>query len=633
MQTNPKDILEQYWGFTQFRGSQERIIAEILNGRDVLALMPTGGGKSLCYQIPALALDGICIVVSPLVALIQNQVDSLKERGIKAIALTGGIPYDEVNNLLDNCIYGNYKFLYISPERLQQEIVQIRLQQMKVNLIAIDEAHCISQWGHDFRPAYLECSKLRGILPEVPVIALTATATAQVASDIQDNLKFLAPYIAKDSYLRDNIAFHVRFEEDKLYQLKQLFEPITKSAIVYVRTRRLSQDLSQFLNKNGFKATFFHGGLNKTEKQDKLNQWLQNKQTVMVATNAFGMGIDKPDVELVVHYQIPDSLENYFQEAGRAGRDNSPAQAILLINPNDEIQVKNQFLSVLPDSSFLKLAYKKLTAYYQIAYGEGENTSYLLNFNYFCEVYKLNPFLTYNALKILDQHSVISLSESFSSKTTVQFLTTKEEIFDYLEIHRQIVPVTQALLRTYGGIFEFEAKINTFLISKKAAVSEPEVLESLELLHNDGIIKYQANHSDLEITFLVPREDDSTINMFSKQVKERHRIKSDNIDSMLSYIHNEQLCRSRQLMLYFGEKNSQDCKICDVCLNRDQKSAGVSLSVAEEILQILEESPHTSRQLIKLLTYRDGIILSTLQNLIEEGKISINTKNEYQIGQ
>ncbi|MFT7188590.1 MAG: ATP-dependent DNA helicase RecQ, partial [Sediminicola sp.] len=364
MVKDPHKILEKYWGFSQFRGSQEQIIETVIQGRDVLALLPTGGGKSMCYQVPAMAKDGLCIVVSPLIALIQNQVDALKSKGIKALSLTGGISFDEVIDLLDNCLYGNYKFLYLSPERLQQELVQERIQQMNVNLIAIDEAHCISQWGNDFRPAYLHCNILRALLPETPIIALTATATTKVAEDIIENLQLSAAAIYKDSFSRDNISFHVHWSEDKKFQLKNLCLKLQKSAIVYVRTRRAAKELSDFLNTQKCVATFFHGGIPKKEKTKRLQLWLDNKVPVMVATNAFGMGIDKPDVELVVHYQIPDSLENYFQEAGRAGRDGAPAKSVMVLNKADENQVKRQFLSVLPDVDFLKLLYRKLNNYF-----------------------------------------------------------------------------------------------------------------------------------------------------------------------------------------------------------------------------------------------------------------------------
>lgn len=630
MNKSPKEILGKFWGYTGFKGSQEEIINAVLRGQDVLALLPTGGGKSICFQIPALSKDGICIVVSPLIALIQNQVENLKNRDIKAIALTGGIPLEEVSNLLDNCIFGNYKFLYLSPERLQQEIVKSRIQQMNVNLIAIDEAHCISQWGHDFRPAYLECSQLRGLLPETPVIALTATATKQVANDIIDSLKFIEPLVVTDSFSRNNIAFKVFWEEDKRHRLKLRCSQLEKSAIVYVRTRRLSQEIAQFLNSNGCKATYFHGGISKKEKQERLNLWLNDKVQVMVATNAFGMGIDKPDVQLVVHYQIPDSLENYFQEAGRAGRDGASAEAVLITNATDIERARKQFLSVLPDTAYLKKVYGKLNSYFQIPFGEGNDQNFQLDFNTFCSVYQLNPMLTYNTLQVLDQNSVIALSESFSKKSTVRFLASKEQLFTYFEKNRALVGVAQTILRTYGGIFDFDTKINTKLIAKKSECNEARVIKVLEQLQNDEIIAYSAQHSDIDITFLVPREDDSTINVFAKKVKERRTIKIDNLDHMLAYVNNRKVCRNKQLLKYFGETAEENCSICDICLDQLGENRS-SKAMIKDVLGILEKENSTSREIIKKLQLSETAILATLRELLEDGKIKINALNEYEI--
>ena len=632
MLKDPSAILEDYWGFKKFKGSQKKIIDTILDERDVLALLPTGGGKSICFQIPAMAKEGICIVISPLIALIHDQVESLKEKGIKAIALTGGIPFEEVNDLLDNCLYGNYKFLYLSPERLQQEIVRDRIQQMNVNLIAIDEAHCISQWGHDFRPAYLECSILREIIPNVPMIALTATATKKVANDIVDNLKFINPLIVKDSFSRDNIAFSVLWEEDKRYKLKVLCSKAHKSSIIYVRTRRLAQDLANYLNQNTCTASFFHGGLSKKVKKDRLAQWLNNEVKTMVATNAFGMGIDKPDVDLVVHYQIPDCIENYFQEAGRAGRNGKPARAILLTNKMDESQVKNQFLSILPDIPFIKLVYNKLNNYFQIPYGEGNDQKFQLNFNGFCETYKLNPLITYNAFRVLDQNSVLALSEAFSKKTSLRFSSTKEQLFTYLEKNRSLVPTVQTILRTYGGIFEFDTKINTFLVSKKAGVPEQVVLKILKQLYFDQIIEYQEQNNDLDLTFLVPREDDITINMFSKKVQALNESKVKNIEHILAYVNNTKICRSKQLLSYFGEKVDKDCGICDTCIAKKPKEIGLTSSATKEIANILSVKSKTSRQLISELSYNQEVILEAIRKMLESGKIRINTRNEYELG-
>lgn len=630
MQKNPKDILKQYWGFSEFKESQEQIITSILDQKDVLALLPTGGGKSLCFQIPALAKDGICIVVSPLVALIKNQVDNLKSKGIKAIALAGVIGNNELVDLLDNCLYGNYKFLYLSPERLQQEIIKDRIQQMNVSLIAIDEAHCISQWGNDFRPAYLACSVLRDLAPNAPMIALTATATPNVADDIIKNLQLKDPLIQKTSFSRENIAFSVKHDDDKEYQLKEILTKNKKSAIVYVSTRKNTMQLSNFLNHHKIKTTYYHGGLTKKEKDDRLELWLQDKVQVMVATNAFGMGIDKPDVGVVIHFQIPDSIENYFQEAGRAGRNGDDSTAILLINKTDETRTKEQFFGGLPDVSFLKLLYKKLNNYFQISFGEINNEPYQLNFNAFCDTYKLNKFLTYNGLRVLDQNSVIALSESFSKKTSIQFIATKNQVFDYIETYTKSALIIQTILRSYGGIFDYSTKINTWSLSKKINIPEIVIAKTLEQLEKDKIITYTAQHNDIEIEFLVPREDDSTINLFAKKVEQLITQKTNNIEAILAYIKNDNICRSQQLLSYFGEKRNK-CGKCDVCEKAPSVSDEIIELAKETVINELKKEPQTSRQLIRTILYKEEAIFGALQSLLENGQIEISSKNEYKI--
>ncbi len=629
MQKDPLDILKQFWGHDTFRGSQENIISAVLDEKDVLALLPTGGGKSLCFQLPTLLKNGMCIVVSPLIALIHNQVEGLKRKDIKAIALTGGITQEEVINLLDNCLYGNYKFLYLSPERLKQEMVLKKIAEMNVNLIAIDEAHCISQWGHDFRPAYLECDKLRAILPETPVIALTATATVQVSKDIIDSLKFIDPLIVKDSFARNNIAFQIIRAEDKRYRLKRLCAVTTKSVIVYARTRRLTVEVAQFLRANNFKADFFHGGLDRGQKKKKLDNWLENKVQIMVATNAFGMGIDKADVSLVIHYQIPDCLENYFQEAGRAGRDGEPANAILLTNKSDEALVSSQFLSVLPDTPFLKMVYNKLNNYFQISYGELVNKPFQFSLYAFCDTYKLNTLITYNALRILDQNSVISLSESFSKKSEAKFICSKDVLFEYLEKNIDTANIIQTLIRTYGGLFDFETKINTHLLSKKTNRPEVFIIKVLEQLQKDGLIEYKAQDNDLELNFLVPREDDITINAFIKNVEELHKTKSEKLDSMLAYVLNETACRNRMLLSYFGEEKKEDCGKCDICTAGEKVES--SSEINQRIIVLLKESNKTSRTLIETLGLKSATVIESIQYLLEDGLIKINSKNEYEL--
>lgn len=627
MHKDTASILKHFWGYDGFRGSQQNIIGNVLAGKDVLALMPTGGGKSVCYQVPSLAMEGICIVVSPLVALIQDQVSQLKKRNIKAIALTGGISKEELNNLLDNCIYGNYKFLYLSPERLQQPLVQGRIQQMNVNLIAIDEAHCISQWGNDFRPSYLGCSILKELVPNAPMIALTATATPKVVRDIVENLQLEQVQIFKDSFSRSNIVFKVKHSEDKLYQLKKYMDKVPGSAIVYVRSRKMSISLANFLIRNGISASFFHGGIPKSDKEEKLNLWLSGKVRAMVATNAFGMGVDKPDVRLVVHYQIPDSLESYFQEAGRAGRDGKPSTAIIVSSNEDAEKAQQQFLANLPDVAFVKMVYSKLNNYFQISYGELISEPLAFTFNEFCKRYGFNPNTTFNAIRILDQNSVLTLSENFKEKTTLQFVAPKTQIFDYLDKNRKTAPIIQTILRTYGGITDYETKINLYLLSQKTGTSEKQLKQLLQQLADDQIVKYKNNTSDLEITFLVPREDDHTINLFAKKIKDFNQVKQKNMEAMLGYITNIKVCRSVYLLNYFGEKVSENCGTCDIC--RQEKVMPSSHYLEKRIMELLEIRPHTSRQLEKETGANEEELLTTLERLLEDELISINYKNEY----
>ncbi|APQ18820.1 RecQ family ATP-dependent DNA helicase [Maribacter hydrothermalis] len=630
MNNTPKDILSKYWGFDNFRGSQEEIINAIVNGQDVLGLLPTGGGKSLCFQVPALMNEGICIVISPLIALIENQVDNLQKLGIKAIGLKGGLKFNEVDKLLDNCIYGGYKFLYLSPERLQQELVQERIKAMNVSLFVIDEAHCISQWGHDFRPAYLNCSILRALHAHPPIIALTATATKRVSDDIIESLDLEHPYVVKDSFFRKNIGFQVVLTEDKNNHLKQYCQHIKQSVIVYVRSRRKAEEISKYLIKNGITSAFYHGGIDQKAKTERLNLWLQDKVKVMVATNAFGMGIDKPDVELVIHYQIPDSLENYFQEAGRAGRNGTLARAILLTNTTDKLLVKKQFIEVLPDVNFIKFIYRKLNNFFQIGYGEFTEAVFSLNFNEFCSTYKLNSYLTYNALLALDRNSVVSLSENFSKKTTIKFKTDKSTLYRYIEQNPKLEEFIKVVLRTYGGVFEFDIKINTYVLAKKLNLPEKVVNLNLEQLAKDDIVDYQSTTSDLELIFLVPRDDDRTINQFSKNIDEQNQLKIENVSKMLNYIDNIKQCRSIQLLDYFGEKQKNKCGICDICMSEKLGNTDV-VHAKIKIIQLLKTRKANSRALQISLNINQDVVLLAIQELLEDNYIQLNAINEYEL--
>ncbi|TLF44846.1 RecQ family ATP-dependent DNA helicase [Maribacter aurantiacus] len=630
MSLDPHKVLKEYWGYPHFKGSQEEIIKAALNGRDVLALLPTGGGKSVCFQVPSMATEGICIVISPLISLIQNQVSQLKSMGIKAIGMTGKMRFEEINDLLDNCVYGDYKFLYMSPERLEQEMVQDRIRQMNVNFLVVDEAHCISQWGHDFRPAYLQCKILRELHPEVPMMALTATATQRVEADIVKQLELLNPLIQKQSFVRDNISFRVDTQEDKRFQLLYYCKRLKSSGIIYTRSRRVTEDISNYLLQNGISSTFYHGGIPEKDKRDKLDKWLQNEIKVMVATNAFGMGIDKADVSLVIHYQVPDCIENYFQEAGRAGRNGEKAAAILITNKTDQELAKKQFLDVLPDVSTVKYIYRKLNNYFQIAYGEGSNETFRIHFNEFCDAYQLNTLITYNVLKIMDRYSVIALSESFNRMSSVLFICTKELLLGYLGRNAFLDDLTKLILRTYGGIFENHTVINTFTLAKKLSFPEKKVLEYLEILARDEIIEYNASHSDLEITFLVPREDEQTINRFAKTINEQNQLKQAQVTAMLNYIGTDHVCRSKQLLTYFGEKNPDSCGICDVCLGAPSKGTQL-LELKNRAIGLLKNQDASSRTLLTLLQCQQELLLLVLQELLEDGIVEITSKNEYKI--
>lgn len=628
----PQQILQKYWGHSSFRLLQEDIIREVLEGKDVLALMPTGGGKSLCFQIPALSKAGICIVVSPLVALMEDQVNALKEKGIKAIALTGGTSLAEVDTLLDNCIYGNYKFLYLSPERLQQELVQERIKQMEVNLVAVDEAHCISEWGHDFRPAYRNISSLRDLQPSANIIALTATATAEVAKDIAEQLQFRDQKVFRKSFERKNIAYVVAKVEDKNYHLERLLKEHQESAIIYVRNRKLTVEVAGLLEKKGISAGTYNGGLSKKEKTQSLKAWLAGDKRVMVATNAFGMGIDKPDVRSVIHLQLPESLESYFQEAGRAGRDEKPAKAVILTNESDIPLIKNQFLSTLADVDYVKLVYRKLVNYFRIAFGEGEDTKHSFNFAEFCQVYSLNFLKAYNALQILDRTSVLQLSEQFQKRTAIQVIASNRQVQFYFEANPQFEDLLKTILRTYGGVFENKTEINLQIVSSKSEINVDDAIRLLNQMKNEGIVDFEHDQHDASVTFLVPREDDSTINRIAPHIRRQNKTKKIKIESVLTYIQNNSRCRSQQLLEYFGEKKTSPCGICSVCTEKPEVlTRELAKKIYLRIVEFLESGPVTSRELTEQLPYEEEHILQVLRLLVEKGALEMSPPNTYKL--
>ena len=563
---HPIELLERYWNFSEFRPQQEAIIEAVLANEDCIALLPTGGGKSICFQIPALIRNGICLVVSPLVALMHNQVNNLNSKGIKAMALTSGLNYVDLDRMLDNCIFGNYKFLYLSPERLQQDLVQQRIKQMNVNLIVVDEAHCISQWGHDFRPAYRDIKLLRKIHPSVNVIGLTASATSKVVNDISNQLDCLSPKIFKTSFKRSNLAFLTLECNDKLKMTVQILKKYSGTSIIYVRNRKSTFEISSYLNKIGISSVYYHGGLSTVEKANQFNLWMSYSNRVMVATNAFGMGIDKSNVQTVIHHNHPESLESYYQEAGRAGRNGDNAYAVILTNNSDEVKTKKEQVDSIPSIDFLKKVYKRICNYFQISYGEGVDSVHNFNFKSFCSFYNFPTVLTYSALKILDRSSIISLEKKFKNSISIKVIVNSNALFNYLDKYPKQALIIKVILRSNEGVFDNSTEISFHEIINKTKLSEKKVINLLTKLNDANIIQFEHSKTDAKVTFIEPREDDKTINRISKIIKQQDVLKRKQIESVLDYIKNDGICKSQKLLSYFEEINSSLCGICSSCL-------------------------------------------------------------------
>ena len=619
-------LLQKYWKHETFRTPQEEIIQSVLDGNDTFALLPTGGGKSVCFQIPALLLNGICLVVSPLIALMKDQVQNLQSRNIKAIALTGGVSQDEVIDILDNCQFGNYKFLYLSPERLQHDWIVERLKQLPINLIAIDEAHCVSQWGHDFRPAYLKISALKEHFPTTPFLALTATANKRVQEDICTNLALVNPKVFTKSFTRENLAYHVIKTEDKLFKIQQILTKNPQSSIIYVRNRKSCVETSQQLNQLGFTSTIYHGGLPTKEKEKNMQSWLENKSQVMVATNAFGMGIDKPDVKTVIHIQLPENIENYYQEAGRAGRNGEKAFGIILTNSGDINYTKRQFLDVLPDKKFVRDVYVKLNNYFRIAYGEGFNESFAFNLNQFCSHYNFPILKAFNSLQFLDRQGILTFQSESSEKISLQFIIPSKEVIRYISLHPHDEPIITTILRTYSGIFDVETTINPHLVAKKSNTTEAAVEKVIDQLAESQCIILHAKNNDSSITFNEVREDDLTINRVAKFLAHQNQLKQDQFQSVIDYISNEDSCKNKLLLAYFDEITKEDCGICSYCFSKKKSNPKVN---TELILQLLQKSNLSSREIENSLQISPEATIFALQLLLEHNKIAINSYNQY----
>jgi ATP-dependent DNA helicase RecQ len=621
-------ILQKYWKHDTFRSPQDEIINSVLDGKDTFGLMPTGGGKSVCFQIPALMKDGICLVISPLVALMKDQVQRLQKLDIKAIALTGGIRSDEMITLLDNCEFGNYKFLYLSPERLQSDWILERIKNLPINLIAIDEAHCVSQWGHDFRPAYLKIANLKTYFPKVPFLALTASATNRVLEDVILQLGLEQPAIFRKSFARKNIAYMVFEVEDKLYRIEQILNKNPQPSIIYVRNRKSCSETASQLQSLGFNATFYHGGLSVKEKEKNMSRWMNEEAQIMVATNAFGMGIDKSNVKTVIHIHLPESIESYYQEAGRAGRDEQKAFAVLLTSQSDKVQAQSQFINVLPDKKILTQIYIKLCTYFQIAYGEGINEQFSFNLNRFCQKYGFPTLKTFNAIQFLDRQGILSLTQEYSERITMQFIIPSKEVIRYMSLNSNEETVILTILRTYPGIYETQTAINLSLIAKKAGCEEAVIHSILEKLKGLDIIDYHKKNNDATIIFNEVREDERTINRVSKYLENQNKQKVTQFESVLNYINEKNVCKSKLILDYFGEKAASNCGICSYCISKETKSIDSSL-ISEKIISLLKIEDMNSREIQKLTKNTEEAVIFALQNLLENNKIAVKPNNKY----
>ena len=617
-----EEILKQYWGYDEFRPLQAEIIDAVLNGNDTLALMPTGGGKSICFQIPALMRDGICIVVSPLIALMKDQVEHLRQRNIPAIAIYSGMKAREVDIALDNCIFGNIKFLYLSPERLYHDLVKERIRHMKVNLFAIDEAHCISQWGYDFRPPYLQLVKLRELHSEVPFLALTATATSQVVADIQQQLAFKKENVLKKSFRRPNLAYMALHEEDKMGRLLRIIKKLGGSGIVYVRNRRETQEVAQYLVNHGIPTDFYHAGLEMDERSRKQEAWFRNEIRVMVATNAFGMGIDKSDVRFVVHLDVPDSLEAYYQEAGRAGRDEKKAYPVLLFQQDDRDRLWENVQASFPDVQFIKKVYHQLGSYFQLAYGAGKGL--VLDFDVidFCKKYSLDLIPTLSALKFLEKDQWLSLTEAVFIPSRFKFEVDYQELYKLQVQSAKFDPLIKALLRNHGGIFDLFVPINEYEIAKKLKTSHTQVVDYITQLVNLGYANYLPKTNAPQIEYLHERVSMDHISVDFSFIQQRKRIKEEQVRAVYQYLDAKD-CRSITLQAYFDEKDHRYCEVCDLCLIRQHKNQE-DKKIIEEIKNILLAQRLPIKDLVDQIAIADEeVILKIIRKLLDDHKIKI----------
>lgn len=618
-----EQILHRYWGYSNFRSIQEEIIQSVYDGQDTLALMPTGGGKSITFQVPALAKEGICLVVTPLIALMKDQVENLKKRGIKAVAIHSGMTRHEIEIQLDNCAYGDFKFLYLSPERLDTELFKVRLRKLNVNLIAIDESHCISQWGYDFRPSYMKIAELRNLLPNTPFLALTATATPEVADDIQERLKFKVKNLIQMSFERKNLVYLVRNVEDKNKYLLKIINSIPGSGIIYTRNREKTKEVAAMLKKEGISADFYHAGLSGDMRSIRQDDWQKGKTRIIVSTNAFGMGIDKPDVRFVIHIDLPDSPEAYFQEAGRAGRDLNLAYAILLYNESDKAKIEQRTEANFPETEEIKRTYQALGSYLNIAIGAGKEEIYDFNLMDFASTYKINTVKAYNSLKFLEREGYIELTDELDNPSRLIFIVNKQDLYKYQVAHAEMDKFIKVMLRAFAGVFSQYVNIDETYIARASGVPLPKVIENLKLLSKQKIINYIPRKKTPLIIFTTERLDEKNLHLSHENYRLRKERFLKRIDALLDYASNSTKCRSQFLLEYFGDTNSSRCGKCDVCTSRNELDLSKIEfdNILEKIKEILLHQPTTLENLVDSIKQKPDRTLKVIHFLIDNKKI------------
>lgn len=621
----PREALLKYWGHAHFRPPQEEIIASFLKGHDVLAVLPTGAGKSVCFQVASLMKEGVCLVITPLIALMQDQVSQLKNKGIQATAIHSGMSHQEIDIALDNCVYGKEKFLYVSPERLQTEIFIERFKKMKVNLIAIDEAHCISQWGYDFRPPYLQIATLREWKPQVPFMAVTASATQQVKDDIIHKLELKSVEVFQKSFARENLSLVVRKTDRKEKQLLDILRKVQGSAIVYVRSRKATETISKQLQRQQIKATFYHAGLSYEERVARQREWIENHARVMVATNAFGMGINKADVRTVIHLDIPETLEAYYQEAGRAGRDGKRSYAVVIFHEEDALSVRNKTIQSQPSMDYLKKVYQALANFYQLALGSAQAESFDFDLEAFCKQYNFKAAAVYPALKKLEESGLIQLSESFYRPSRVHFLYDRTKMYEFQVAYAQFDLVIKAILRSYGAeVFTEFLPISEGTLARALKIDLKELIAFLHRLHQLQVIAYEPASDAPQVTFVLPRQDADYLPIDRKHLEERRDLAIAKMESMIRYVEQHKVCRMRVMQEYFDEVTYHDCGLCDVCIAKRKNESGAVLADYQElILYLLSQKPLNVDDLEVAVAPRDKeLFMDALRELVDANTVA-----------